>query len=404
MSMRPTRVAAVLILIALVGSRAAAQTPSSINSSETAAIRVGPIGINPSLALRDIGVDNNVFHDADGPKSDFTFTLTPRAEVLFTPRRLHLSLATAVDFVYFQTYDSERGANQASEVRANLDLGRLQPFVSVGGTNTRERYNSEIDTRARHHDRTYAGGMGLKVASRTTLTAGVRRTTTNFDDAAEFRGEDLAVVLDNTLDGVDGTFGMQLTPLTSVSLVVSQEWQRFDLSPDRDSDTLRVTPMVSFSPGGLLNGSAAIGYRRFSGRSAELPDFSGLVAVVNVSATIVGRHRLDTSFSRDLRYSYEEVTPYYLSTGGTVTLTSQVSGPFDVRVTGTLQSLDYSQSNAGQAPDTYRAYGGGVGYRIRQTLRVGVNAEWSHRASDQSADRTFRNNRIFGTFTWGTAP
>ena len=146
---------------------------------------------------------------------------------------------------------------------------------------------------------------------------------------------------------------MQLTPLTSVSLVVSEEWQRFDLSPDRDSDTFRITPMVSFSPGGLLNGSAAIGYRRFSGRSAELPDFSGLVAVVNVSATIVGRHRLDTSFSRTSATPDEEVTPYYLSTGGTVTLTSQVSGPFDVRVTGTLQSLDYSHSNAGQAPDSY---------------------------------------------------
>ena len=175
----------------------------------------------------------------------------------------------------FQTYDAERGTNQASELKANVDLGRLQPYVSIGGTNTRERYNSEIDTRARHHDHTYAGGVGLKVASRTTLSAGVRRTTTNFEDAAEFRGEDSAVVLDNSLDGVDGTFGMQLTPLTSVSLVVAQEWQRFDLSPDRDSDTLRITPTVSFSPGGLLNGSAAVGYRRFNGRSESRPTSAG---------------------------------------------------------------------------------------------------------------------------------
>ena len=403
MSTPPTRAAAFVIFAALCGTPAAAQPPASVNPSDSAVIRLGPVGINPSLAFRDIGVDNNVFHDADDPKSDFTFTVTPRAEVLFSPRRLRLSAVTAVDYVYFQTYDTERGTNQASELKANVDLGRLQPYVSIGGTNTRERYNSEIDTRARHHDHIYAGGVGLKVASRTTLSAGVRRTTTNFDDTAEFRGEDLAVVLDNTLDGVDGTFGMQLTPLTSVSLVVSQEWQRFDLSPDRDSDTFRITPTVSFSPGGLLTGNAAVGYRRFDGKSAQLPDFSGLVAVVNVSATIVGRHRLDTSFARDLRYSYEDVTPYYLSTGGTVALTTQVSGPFDVRVTGTLQSLDYSESNAGQTPDTFTSYGGGVGYRIRQTLRVGINAEWSHRASDQP-ERAFRNNRIFGTFTWGTAP
>ena len=267
MSTPPTRAAAIVIFAALCGTPAAAQPPASVNPSDSAAIRLGPVGINPSLAFRDIGVDNNVFHDADDPKSDFTFTVTPRAEVLFSPRRLRLSAVTAVDYVYFQTYDTERGTNQASELKANVDLGRLQPYVSIGGTNTRERYNSEIDTRARHHDHIYAGGVGLKVASRTTLSAGVRRTTTNFDDTAEFRGEDLAVVLDNTLDGVDGTFGMQLTPLTSVSLVVSQEWQRFDLSPDRDSDTFRITPTVSFSPGGLLTGNAAVGYRRFDGKS-----------------------------------------------------------------------------------------------------------------------------------------
>ena len=33
---------------------------------ESATIRFGPVGINPSLAIRDIGVDNNVFHDDDG--------------------------------------------------------------------------------------------------------------------------------------------------------------------------------------------------------------------------------------------------------------------------------------------------------------------------------------------------
>jgi len=400
---RLSRVVFVTAVAALAGRTASAQTPTPANTAENALIKVGPVGINPSLALRDIGVDNNVFHDNEDPKSDFTFTFTPRAEVLFSPRRLHLSLATAVDFVYFETYDTERGANQSSEIKANFDLGRLQPYASFSGANTRERYNSEIDERARHHDRTYNGGVSLKVASRTMLSGGVRRTSTTFDEGSVFRGEDLAVALDNHIDAVDGSFGMQLTPVTSVNLIVSQEWQRFDQSPERDSDSLRIAPTVTFSPGGLLNGSASIGYRKFDGRSADLPDFSGLVAVVNIGATIVGRHRLDTTFTRDLRYSYEDETPYYLSTGGTVTLTTQVSGPFDVRVTGTLQSLDYGQSNAGQSSDTYKSYGGGVGYRIRQTLRVGVNVEWSHRDSEV-ADRAFNNHRVYGTFTWGTAP
>jgi hypothetical protein len=395
---------AATIIATLLAAPAIAQTQASSNPDpvESAVVRLGPVGINPSLAVRDIGVDNNVFHESDNPKSDFTFTVTPKAEVLFSPRRVHLTFSTAVDYVYFETYDSERGTNQTSEVKANLDFGRLQPFVSMSGANTRERYNSEVDVRARHRDRTYSGGAALKLASRTTLSGTLRRTTTDFEEGSVFRGEDLAVAFNNRLDGVDGSLGMQLTPFTSISLVVSQEWQRFDLAPDRDSDTMRITPTLTFSPGGLLNGSAAIGYRRFDGRSAELPDYSGLVAVVNVGVTILGRHRLDTSFARDVRYSYEETTPYYLSTGGTATLTTQVSGPFDVRVTGTHQVLDYSQSNSGTPDDTYTSYGAGVGYKIRQRLRVGLNFERAHRDSEVATDRAFRNNRVFATLTWGT--
>ena len=225
--------------------------------------------------------------------------MTPRAEVLFSPGAFISRSSTAVDYVYFQTYDTERGTNQASEIKANVDLGRLQPYVSIRRREHARALQQRNRHTRRHHDRTYSGGVGLKVASRTMISArraADRRPTST--RAAEFRGEDLAVALDNSLDGVDGTFGMQLTPLTSVSLVVSQEWQRFDLVARAGlRHHLRITPTVTFSPGGLLTGSAAIGYRRFNGRSAELPDFSGLVAIVNVGATILGRHRLDTSFA-----------------------------------------------------------------------------------------------------------
>jgi hypothetical protein len=401
-----TRIAMVLSGAVLTASAAVAQSASS-DPLENSMIRVGPFGINPALVVRDVGVDNNVFNENTDPKSDFTFTVTPRADVIFQPRRLKFTYSTAVDYVYFQKYTTERGTNQSSQVRVDFDLGRLRPFASVGGANTRARYNQEIDARARHSDRTYSGGLGIQVASRTSVTFAARRTTTDFEQGSTFRGEDLARAFNSRLDAFDGTLGLQLTPITSLSLVVTEERQRFDLADDRDSDTLRITPTVTFSPGGLLNGSAAVGYRHFNGRSPSLPDFSGIVAVVNVGATIMGRHRLDTSFARDLRYSYETETPYYLTTGGTATLTTQISGPFDVKLTGTRQALDYRQTTgmgiaATAGDDVYTAYGAGVGYRIRQRFRVGLNADWSHRKSDRAAERAFRNNRLFATVTWGT--
>src|SRR3954470_13483576 len=336
---------------------------STSDPLENSMIRMGPVGINPGLFVRSIGVDNNVFNENTDPKNDFTFTITPRADVIFQPRRLKVTTSTAVDYVYFQKYTSERGTNQSSQIRAEVDVGRLRPFVSIGGSNTRERYNQEIDARARHSDRTYGAGLSVQIASRTTLTAAARRTTTDFEEGSVFRGEDLARAFNSQLDAFDGTLGLQLTPITSFSLVVSDERQRFDLAPERDSDTLRFTPTFTFSPGGLLNGSAALGYRHFNGRSPSLPDFSGVVATVNVGATILGRHRLETTFARDLRYSYETESPYYIATGGTVTLTTHITGPFDIRGTGTRQGLDYRNSsglNPVAGDDVYVAYGGGA--------------------------------------------
>ncbi len=393
-----------LALAALSPVLAQAQTPTD-DPLERAMIRVGPVGINPSITLRNMGVDDNVFNDPENPKSDFTLTVTPKAEVLFRPRRLHLAYTTSTDYVYYRDYASERGTNQASQVRAEFDLGRFQPYAAAGGASTRERYNQEVDARARHHDRTYAAGLGLRLASRTTVSAAARRTTVAFDEGSAFRGEDLARAFNSTINAVEGTFGLQLTPLTGVSFVVTREQQRFDLDPDRDSDTTRITPTVTFSPGALFNGSAAVGYRRFNGRSTSLPDFSGLVAVVNLSATILGRNRLDTTFSRDVRYSYEQDVPYYLATGATATLTTLIGGPFDVRITGGRQGLDYRASNASDtraSRDTYASYGGGIGYRLRQRMRLGLDAEWARRSSDRTTTREFHNRRIFASLTWGT--
>jgi hypothetical protein len=390
---------------ALLAPRAGHAQTATDDPLGTAMIRIGPVGINPSIAFRNMGVDDNVFNDPEQPKSDFTFTVTPKAEVLFRPRRLHLAYTTATDYVYYHAYASERGTNQSSQVRAEFDLGRLQPYAAAGGASTRERYNQEVDSRARHHDRTYAAGAALRLASRTSVSMAARQTRVDFDEGSAFRGEDLARAFNSTIDAVEGTFGLQLTPLTGISLVVTREQQRFDLDPDRDSDTTRVTPTITFSPGALLNGSAAVGYRRFNGRSPSLADFSGLVAVVNLSATILGRNRLDTTFARDVRYSYQQDVPYYLATGGSATLTTLIGGPFDVKITGTRQALDYRQSETPEtrgSADTYTSYGGGVGYRLRQRMRLGVDAEWVTRSSDRTSSREFQNRRIFASLSWGT--
>lgn len=396
-------IAARAIALGILLSPAAlhAQTPTG---NEGVKLQFGSLSIVPTLAIRNIGVDHNVFNEPVEPKSDFTMTLSPRADIFFEPGRLKLTFSETTDYVYFQDFASERGVNQSVSARVDLDLGVIQPYATIGGANTKDRYNHEVDARARHRDRSYSAGVGLKLFTRTTATVGVRRLRYRFDEGTTFRGENLADAFNSTVDIVEGGVSVELTPLTKLAVKVSQEDQRFDNTVDRDSRSLRLMPTLSISPLGLVNGTVAVGFRKFTAEDPALQDFTGLIAEVTAGTTLYERHRLDVTVNRDLSYSYEPVTPYYVHTGASLGWTYQIAGPFDVKLSAGRNSMRYRVrgNDAARPTDTFFTYSAGAGYRLTRRLRLGVNADWSSRESEISPNRTYENNRIYGTVTWGS--
>jgi putative beta-barrel porin BBP2 len=365
----------------------------------------GPFWVTPTLMLKDAGVDNNVFNDATDPKSDFTFTLTPATSVVLRVRRLRTSFFIATDYVYFRKYTTERGMNVSSEARADLDLGAIQPYVSVSGASTRSRMNAEVDLRARHRDVTYGAGAAVRLTPTTRFVVNVKRLGTTFDPTAIFRGVSLDESFDGRRTSLDGGMSVEVTPVTTVNLVAAREQQTFDLTPDRNSTSWRIGPSLTFDPLGLITGTASVSYRRFSTVSPALPDFSGIVASVSVGATIYGRHSLQTQFSRDVQYSYDPNSPYFLGTGGSVTWTSLVAGPIDVRGTAGRQQMSYrtigGDASGESGGDHVVTMGGGVGYRFSHHARLGINADWSRRNSTRSTSRDYSNHRVFASLSWG---
>jgi hypothetical protein len=361
----------------------------------------GPLTLTPSLVIKDMGLDDNVFNEAVDPKSDFTFTLTPRASVGLRARRVRLTYVSTLDYVYYQSYASERGANLTSEARVEVDLGRFRPYVSLAGANTRNRLNTEVDARARHHDQIYSAGVAVRVRSRTSLLLSGRHGAIEYEPDEAFRGVSLQESFNSQVDGVEGGVGIELTPITTFSVLAQREQQRFDLSPSRDSNSWRVWPTLSFNPTGLLTGTAAVGYRHFDACDPRLPDYSGLVASVTIGATIYGRHQLQSTYLRDVQYSYDPSTPYYVANGGRVTWTTVVIGPVDVRATVGRNLMHYRGGTDDAGSDTATIFGGGMGYRFSEHARLGLNAEWIERNSDRSANREYRNRRIFASLTWG---
>jgi hypothetical protein len=366
-------------------------------------VKVGPLQISPRLIFSNIGVDANVFNDPANPKRDFTFTATPDVEVSVQPGRLKLAYLSKVDFVYFQNYTTERSVNRSFSGRADLDLGWLKPFFTATAAITSARLNSEIDSRARHHPREYTAGTRLRIASRTSVTFTARAARESYDPGVRFRGVELWRSLDNKTKGYEASFNLNLTPFTTVSLIASRDQQRFPYAPTRDADSLRIAPTVTFSPLGQITGTASVGYRRFKAIDPSMPDFSGLVSTGTIGLLLGGRYKLDTLFSRDLRYSYEQGLPYYIITGGRATLAIRTVGAFDVRVTGGRESMNYrALGNLGTpGRDRLLLYGTGVGYRFAERMRLVIDGEFWHRTSERDTSRDYRNHRIMATLNWG---
>ena len=393
----------IVMLLVSPPSLARAQSPDP----ERPSIRLGPFEFKPRLAFTNIGVDYNVFNEKTNPRRDFTFTAIPDLEVSLHPGRLHVAYNTGTEFVYFREYTSERSLNRNLGARADLDLNILKPFVSFTSTQTSARANSEIDVRAEHRPQSYTAGTRLKLASRTEMVFTAREARDVWADGEEFRGVELAQTLNEKTRGYDTAFNLALTPFTTVGVVVSQEQMRFDRSPLRNSDTLRIVPTVTFSPLGLITGTASVGYRRFNGLDRSLPDYSGLVSAGSIGILFVGRYKLDTTFTRDVRYSYEDDMPYYLVTGGRATLAMQAFGQFELRLLGGRESMAYrgvtGPQIGAQSPgsDVLSSYGGGVGRRLGDRVRVVADLEFIHRASDRDPSREYSNHRLLASLTWG---
>ena len=369
---------------------------------DTSLLKFGPVRIQPAFVIQNIGEDPNVFNSATNPQSDFTMTISPKINVLFTVRRSKTTFTQTTDYVYFKKFASERGTNYSYALREDVDLGILQPFASASIGSSKRRINNEVDARARHDATDYTAGTGVNIFTRTHASFKARRNRTTFDPNETFRGESLSHAFDGVLRGFDTSVGVSLTPLTSFDVVFTKEQQRFDVAPERDSDTFRVMPTLSFSPMGLLNGSAAFGYRRFTPKEPTVPAYRGFVAQVTAGITVLERHRLSTTILRDVSYSYDQTAVYYLQNSVGGSWAYQIGRGFDSSLGATRNLMHYHQTaTSGQADDTYTSYDVAFGYRVSPRLRASVNGTFSKRKSEVSPDRAYDSNRVFGTVTWG---
>lgn len=372
-------------------------------------IHAGPVYVRPTVSLKELGIDTNVFNDAGAQRSDFTFTFTPQADLAVpVARRALLKATVGTDVVYYAKFRSERSLNPRAAVLAEFYIHRLTLFVENAYFNSRQRANFEIDQRARRTHNTLTGGVAVRVTPKFSVSVAKRRGETRFDDDAVFLGQRLKDTLDQRSDTYAVAARHRLSPLTTVGVRYEREEDRFPLSPVRNTDSFRVMPGVEFKPRALISGSAWVGYRNFDPRNSLLPAQSGLVSQLALSYTLLGATTFGVTYDRDFEFSFEVARPYFVDNGVGVFVRRAIAGKFDVvanaaRHRYTYQAFAVQPADAEPDPriDTTDNFGVNLGYRAKRQTRIGFGVSYWTRVSPVETSRDYDGLRIGTTVTYG---
>ncbi len=374
-----------------------------------ARLRLGALALEPKLALRNVGIDTNALNQSGSAEQDATATLTPELQAWLRVSRLQLSSVSSVDWNYFQRLTSQRSFNGAEQVRAELALVHLRPYIQGSAARSRQRPNLEIDARVEHTTIRAGAGVVLQLGPKLAIDLSRERRILEFGDT-EVDAVRLAESLNRREEETSVSGRFALTPLTSVVVDARYRQDRFDRAAERDTDTTAVTGGLEFKPLALISGKARIGWRRFTPLGDRLPEFRGVISDVELSYLAADLLRVTATVTREIEYSFEPVEPYYVSTGTQLSLVQALGTVWDVvgRVGRTslayerLEGLPASVATASSRArvDRIVVVGGGLGRRLGSDIRVGVDVDRAARRSD-AANRSYEGIRVGGSVTYG---
>lgn len=374
--------AVILVLLSAVCSANNAFAQSGVSSKtvddirKDSKVRLGSIYFAPTFSLRDFGVQTNVFNQSGNPEKDFSFTAAPGVDgaMPFGHRAL-IQTRTNIDLVYFASHSSERSVDPDLNVRAQFFTPHLVFFTFDSFLASRQRPNFEIDLRSRRKQNQFGGGFEVKFSPRSSIEFSVAKSIVRWAGDAVFLGSSLQQSLDRDSIAYGAKLKSIRTPKTTLTLTTDVSHDRFRFTNARNADIFRLLPGVEFAPRALISGSAQVGFKRFQTLSPTLPNFSGLIANLDLGYTLLGSTRFGVNATRDVDYSYERQQPYYLVNGVGLSVRRELFGGNDVIVAG--QRIRYSYQLEASSPlitDPHEAtnrYSLDIGHRLQNTARLG---------------------------------
>lgn len=363
---------------------------------------LGTVRVYPTLWIRDVGMDSNVYNSSQVVREDFTYTVAPRVLAELPLGHARLVGTGGLGFGFFRTNKDQQSLNALATGLFEVRTGRVRPSLQVGINRSRQR-TGDIDVRAKGESRTGRAGLDITLSGITSFTTWASRDNTEYDSGQSFRGVDLDEQLSRRTTTFAAGARFDVTPLTSIIAAAELEEIRFASSPFRDSNSLRITPTVQFGEGAVINGRAYLGLRDFRPVQPVMAPFRGLVAGADIQYTLAGVTRFDGRATRDLVYSFDELQPYYLDSGAQVTVSQRLVGPLDAIVLAGRRRLCYqARADLGVEGrlETVTLWGGGLGVRVDNNMRMTFTIDRENRVSNGLAVRQYERTRVFAALEY----
>ena len=364
----------------------------------------GPVSLYPQIALREAGMDSNVFNDPTNSRSDLTYSLTPRLYVVMPVGNTRFVGTGVGDLVYFRTYSDQRSLTMKFDGRYEVTSPGFRPFASLGFVTRGDRDGYEIDVRVRHTQTIVTAGLDADVTAVTALTAWASRAWTSYGENEEYLSVLLADQLNHETESVAAGVRLRPTPLTTILITAGLDRDRFTRLPLRDADSVRVASTVALDTGAAITGDVQVGYLSFMPADVAIAKYRGPIGSARLHYALPDVVRIDVDARRDVAYSYDPIQPYYLESGGRITVAQRVFGPLEVLGIGEVREIR-NQRIGGMSFDGRRevttSLGGGIGIQIQSQTRFALTYEHTERTSTEPIGRNYERTRVLGSIIYG---
>jgi len=368
-----------------------------------AALKIGPLRLQPALVLANAGIDSNIYYSPSEPVKDFTVTAGPRLEGwLPIWRRLIIYGSGSPQYVYYSKTARERTWNYYYSGAVALSLRRL--FINAEGrySDARERWNYEIDIRPRRQERTWAGNFLIQTSRRTSLEFNVRRTDYDYENLY-FDVFNVRERLNRTEIAYGLTAYYQKTSRTKFFLAGEQQEFDFEFAETsalKDSRSRAGYAGLEFSPIGRIRGQARVGWKELDVFNAGAVDYGGIVGDVRLSLRLAGPFWVRASYLRDVDFSVWYDSAYYIqsrpSLGASLYVLRFIRLDYDYSIgrNDYPETQDVGGGVEVKRRDDYHIHQAGVYFRIRKNVALG--AVFSRWLRDSNLDREDDKRYFYG--------